>query len=57
MPWAIAILALIGLVQSAVWIGQASAPVGRRLLAVFLAPLAALTLVAALTAIRVDALL
>jgi hypothetical protein len=53
----IAGIALIGLVQAVVWIGQPSAAPGRRLLAVFAAPLALVLFVVALAATRVPALL
>lgn len=55
--WLIAGVALVGLVQAVVWVGQASAPPGRRVLAVFAAPLALLLLALALAAARVPELL
>ncbi|KIG12134.1 hypothetical protein DB30_01868 [Enhygromyxa salina] len=57
MHWLLAGLALVGLVQAVVWIGQPRAPAGRRLLGVFAAPLALVLLVVALAATRVPALL
>jgi hypothetical protein len=53
----IASIALIGLVQAVVWIGQPSAAPGRRLLAVFAAPLALVLFAVALAATHVPALL
>lgn len=50
----LAVVGLIGLVQSVVWIGQPSAPAGRRLLGVFAAPLALVVLVVALAVLRVS---
>lgn len=55
--WLIAGIALVGLIQAVVWIGQSSAPPGRRLLAVFAAPLALVLFAVALAAARVPALL
>ena len=57
MNWLLAVVALVGLVQAVVWIGQPSAPAGRRLLAVFAAPAALVLLAVALAATRVGALL
>jgi hypothetical protein len=57
MRWLLAGVALVGLVQAVVWIGQPSAPAGRRLLGVFAAPLALVLLVVALAATRVPGLL
>ncbi|PRQ06748.1 hypothetical protein [Enhygromyxa salina] len=57
MRWLLAGLALVGLVQAVVWIGQPSAPAGRRLLGVFAAPVALVLLVVALVATRVPELL
>ena len=57
MTWLLALVGLIGTVQAVVWIGQASAPAGRRLLGVFMAPLALVLLVIALAATRVPGLL
>lgn len=56
LKWLLALVGLVGLVQAVVWIGQPSAPAGRRLLGVFAAPIALLLLVFALAAIRVPAL-
>jgi hypothetical protein len=55
--WLLALIGLIGTVQAVVWIGQPSAPAGRRLLGVFAAPLALALLVVALAATRVPGLL
>ncbi|HVI03530.1 MAG TPA: hypothetical protein VM869_32775 [Enhygromyxa sp.] len=57
MNWLLALVGLIGTVQAVVWIGQPSAPAGRRLLGVFAAPLALALLVIALAAVRVPGLL
>lgn len=57
MRWLLAGVALVGLVQAVVWIGQPGAPAGRRLLGVFAAPLALVLLLVALTATRVPGLL
>lgn len=57
MRWLIAGVALVGLTQAVVWIGQPSAPAGRRVLGVFAAPLALVLLVLALAATRAPALL
>ncbi|PRP91652.1 hypothetical protein ENSA5_53610 [Enhygromyxa salina] len=57
MRWLIAGVALVGLVQAVVWIGQPSAPATRRLLGVFVAPAALMLLAIALAAVRVPALL
>lgn len=57
MSWLLALVGLVGTVQAVVWIGQPSAPAGRRLLGVFAAPLALALLVIALAATRVPALL
>lgn len=57
MNWLLALVGLIGTVQAVVWIGQPSAPAGRRLLGVFAAPLALGLLVIALAAVRVPGLL
>jgi hypothetical protein len=38
--WLLALVGLIGLVQAVVWIGRPGAPAGRRVLGVFMAPLA-----------------
>ena len=53
----LAVVALIGLVQAAVWIGQPEGPAGRRVLGVFAAPVALLLLGLALAATRMPALL
>ncbi len=50
---ALLVLALVGLVQSLAWIGGARASGGRRLLGVFLAPLALVVFVLALVSLRV----
>lgn len=55
--WLLALAGLIGTVQAVAWIGQPSAPAGRRLLGVFAAPLALTLLVVALAATRVPGLL
>jgi hypothetical protein len=55
--WLIAGISLVGLIQAIVWIGQPSAPPGRRLLSVFAAPLALVLFAVALAAARVPALL
>jgi hypothetical protein len=55
--WLLAGVALVGLVQAVVWIGQSSAPAGRRLLGVFAAPLALALLLVALASMRVPGLL
>lgn len=57
MSYSIAVVALVGLVQAVVWIGQPGAPAGRRVLAVFAAPLALVILAVALASTRVPALL
>jgi hypothetical protein len=57
VTWLLALIGLIGTVQAVVWIGQPSAPAGRRLLGVFAAPLALALLVLALAVTRVPALL
>ena len=57
MNWLLALVGLIGTVQAVVWIGQPSAPAGRRLLGVFAAPLALALLVIALAGVRVPGLL
>jgi hypothetical protein len=54
--WLLAGVAFVGLVQAVVWIGQPSAPAGRRLLGVFAAPLALASLLVAVAAMRVPAL-
>lgn len=56
MTWLLAFVGLIGLIQAVVWIGQPSAPAGRRVLGVFAAPLALLLMVVALAATRVPGL-
>jgi hypothetical protein len=53
----IAIVALVGLVQAVVWIGQASAPPGRRVLGVFAAPVAVVLFALALVATKLPGLL
>jgi hypothetical protein len=55
--WLIAGITLIGLIQAVVWIGQPSAAPGRRLLAVFAAPLALVLFAVALASARVPDLL
>jgi hypothetical protein len=57
VTWLLALVGLIGAVQAVVWIGQPSAPAGRRLLGVFAAPLALVLLVLALASTRVPGLL
>jgi hypothetical protein len=57
MSWLLAGVALVGLVQAVVWIGQPSAPAGRRLLGVFAAPVALLLLLVTLAATRIPGLL
>lgn len=57
MRWLLAAIALVGLVQAVVWIGQPTAAPGRRVLAVFAAPLALVLFAVALAAARVPALL
>jgi hypothetical protein len=57
LNWLFALIGLIGTVQAIVWIGQPSAPAGRRLLGVFAAPLALVLLVVALASTRVPGLL
>jgi hypothetical protein len=49
----LAVIALVGLVQAVVWIGQPSAAPSRRLLAVFAAPIALVLFAVALAATRV----
>jgi hypothetical protein len=56
LKWVLVLVALVGLIQAVVWIGQPRAPAGRRLLGVFTAPLALLLLLVALTAVRVPGL-
>lgn len=56
MIWLLAAAALVGLVQSVVWIGRPSAPAGRRVLGVFAAALCLIVFAIALAAIRVPAL-
>ena len=56
MPWLLALVGLVGTVQAVVWIGQQSAPAGRRLLGVFAAPLALGLLILGLAATRMPAL-
>ncbi len=57
MNWLLALVGLVGFVQAVVWIGQPSAPAGRRLLGVFAAPLALVLMVVAFAATRVPGLL
>lgn len=57
MQWLLALVGLVGTVQAVVWIGQPSAPAGRRLIGVFAAPLALALMVVALAATRVPGLL
>lgn len=57
MRWVIALMCLVGLVQAVVWIGQPSAPAGRRVLGVLAAPLALVIFALALAATRVSALM
>lgn len=57
MLWLLAGVAFVGLVQAVVWIGQPSAPAGRRLLGVFAAPIALVLMLVALAATRVPGLL
>ena len=49
---ALALLALVAVVQAAVWIGRPGTPGGRRLAGVFLAPVAVLVLALALASMR-----
>ena len=56
MPWLVALIALVGLVQTVVWIGQPSAPAGRRMVGVFVAPLCVVLLALAVAAARLPAL-
>jgi hypothetical protein len=57
LPWLCALVGLVAGVQAMVWIGQPSAPVGRRLIGVFTAPVAILLLAVALAATRVPSLM
>lgn len=56
LPWLCALVGLVAAVQAVVWIGQPSAPPGRRLIGVFAAPLAILMLAIALAVVRVPGL-
>jgi hypothetical protein len=51
--WLLAVIALVGLVQAVVWIGQPTAAPGRRLLGVFAAPIALVLFAVALAGTRV----
>jgi hypothetical protein len=57
LNWLLALIGLIGVVQTIVWIGRSSTPAGRRVLGVFAAPIAVIVLLLGLAGVRVPGLM